>query len=90
MNWENFKNTKIAIKCTSEKERFFSDCEKHKIYNFMGERAMLRDFFVCRLCYKDHFSDGRYEIRSFDEWQIKENGLFGEKGLEVIEYGNNA
>ena len=68
----------------------FSDCAEHGIYNFMGERAMLRDFFVCRLRYKDQFSEGRYELISCEEWQIKENGLFGKDGLEVDEYGNNA
>jgi hypothetical protein len=54
----------------------------------MGERAMLRDYFVCRLCYKDQFSEGRYELMSCDEWQIKENGLFGKYGLEMFNYEN--
>ena len=84
MNWEAFKETKIAVKCTSEKEKFFSDCAKHGIYNFMGERSMMRDYFVCRLCYKGQFSGGRFELMSFDEWQIKENGLFGKYGLDIV------
>lgn len=88
MNWQAFNETKIAVKCTSGKDKFFSDCAEHGIYNFMGERAMLRDYFVCRLCYKDPCSEGRYELMSCDEWQIKENGLFGKYGLEVVEYEN--
>ena len=86
MNWQKFKETEFAVKCTSGKDKFFSDCAEHEIYNFMGERAMLRDYFYCCLCFKDQFSDGRYEVRSCDEWQIKENGLFGKYGLEVISY----
>lgn len=86
MDWQKFKETKFAVKCTSEKDEFFSDCAKHGIYNFMGERAMLRDYFVCRLCYKDQFSEGRYELMSCDEWQIKENGLFGRYGLDVFNF----
>jgi hypothetical protein len=86
MNWEAFKKTKLAIKCTSEKERFFSDCAKNGIYNFMGERAILRNFFICRLCYKDQFSEGRYELMSLDEWQVKENGLYEKQGLEIVNY----
>lgn len=87
MNWEKFKETKFAVKCTSGKDKFFSDCAEHGIYNFMNDRAMYnRDFYICRLCYKDACSDGRYELRSVDEWQIKENGLYGEYGLEVINY----
>ena len=89
MNWEQFKETKIVVKCTSGKDKFFSDCAEHGIYNFMAERAMLRDYFVCRLCYKDQFSEGRCELMSCDEWQIKENGLFGKYGLEVINYETN-
>lgn len=85
MDWQKFKGTKIAVKCTSGKEKFFSDCAEHGIYNFMGERAMLRNYFVCRLCYETKFSDGRYEVWSFDEWQVKENGLFGRYGLEVCD-----
>mgnify|MGYP003297452716 CR=1 FL=1 len=86
MNWKAFKQTAFAIKCTSEKECFFSDCAKHGIYNFMGERAKLRDYFVCRLCYDDQCSKGRHELMALDEWQIKCNGLFGKNGLEVIDY----
>lgn len=86
MDWQKFKETKFAVKCTSEKDEFFSDCAKHGIYNFMGERAMLRDYFVCRLCYKDQFSEGRYELMSCDEWQIKENGLFGRYGLDMFDF----
>lgn len=86
MDWEKFKETKTAVKCTTEKEKFFSDCAKHGIYNFMSERAMLRDYFVCRLCYKDLFSNGRYEIMSVDEWQIKPKMLFDANGLEIIDY----
>ena len=86
MDWKEFKKTKIAIKCTSEKEKFFSDCAEHGIYNFMSEGAMKRNYFICRLCYKDACSDGRYELMSVDEWQIKENGLYGKQGLEVEEY----
>lgn len=86
MDWKSFKETKKAVRCTTEKEKFFSDCEVHGIYNFMSERAKLRDFFVCRLCYKDQFSEGRYELMSVDEWQTKENGLFGVNGLGVIDY----
>ena len=51
MDWRKFKETKIAVKCTSGKDKFFSDCAEHGIYNFMGERAMLRNYFVCRLIY---------------------------------------
>ncbi len=87
MDWKGFKETKKAVRCTTEKEKFFSDCAMHGIYNFMSERAKLRDYFVCRLCYKDQFSEGRYELMSVDEWQIKENGLFGANGLEVCNYG---
>lgn len=86
MDWEKFKETKFVVKCTSEKENFFSDCAKQGIHNFMGERAMLRNYFVCRLCYKDQFGEGRYELMSFDEWQTKENGLFGKQGIAVKEY----
>lgn len=86
MDWEKFKKTKIAVKCTSGKEKFFSDCEEHGIYNFMGERTMFRDYFICRLCYKDQFSEGRYELMSCEGWQIKENGLFGKYELKVIDY----
>lgn len=85
MDWRKFKETKLAVKCTSGKDKFFSDCAEHGIYNFMGERAILRDYFVCRLCYKGQFSDGRYELMSCDERQIKENGLFGKYGLEVCD-----
>lgn len=87
MNWQAFKETKISVRCTAEKEKFFSACANHEIYNFMSERAKMRDFFVCRLCYKDQFSEGRYELMSVDEWQVKENGLFGKNGMEVILYG---
>lgn len=86
MNWKDFKETKFVVKCTSEKEKFFSDCAEQEIYNFMGERAMLRDYFVCRLCYADQFSEGRYELMSCEGWQIKENGLFGKCALEVLNY----
>jgi hypothetical protein len=86
MNWQAFKETKIAVKCTSEKERFFSDCAEHRIYNFMSDRAMTRDYFICRLCYADQFSDGRYELMSLDEWQVTEKGLFGKQGLNVVNY----
>lgn len=86
MNWQAFKETKFAIKCTTEKEKFFSVCASHDIYNFMGERANLRNLFVCRLCYKDTFSEGRYELMPIDEWQVKENGLFGKQGLKVLNY----
>ena len=86
MNWKSFKETKIAIKCITEKEKFFSDCAKHNIYNFMSDRALQRDLFICRLCYKDQFSEGRYELMSLEEWQIKKGGLFGEQGLMVFDY----
>ncbi len=86
MDWQKFKNKKIAVRVTTEKEKFFSECAKREIYNFLNDRAMLRDIYVCRLCYKDQFSDGRYELMSVDEWQVKENGLFGKQGLEIIEY----
>lgn len=86
MDWEAFKETKFAIRCISGKENFLSACTKHGIYNFMSERAMLRSCFICRLCYADQFSEGRYELMSLDEWQIKENGLFGKYGLGVINY----
>lgn len=86
MDWKGFKETKFAVKCTTEKENFFSVCAEHGINNFMSERARMRDFFVCRLCYKDQFSEGRYELLPVDEWQIKENGLFGNNGLVVIDY----
>lgn len=86
MDWQKFKETKIAVKCTSGKEKFFSDCAEHGMYNFMGERAMLRNYFVCRLCYENKFSGGRYEVWSFDEWQVKENGLFDKCGLEIMSY----
>ena len=85
MNWEDFKETKIAVKCTTEKESFFSECARHGIYNFMSESAMLRNYFICRLCYRDQFSVGRYELMSVDEWQIKENGLFGKNKLQMKE-----
>ena len=87
MDWKGFKEMKIAVRCTAEKEKFFSACANHGICNFMSERAKMRDFFVCRLCYKDQFSEGRYELMSVDEWQIKENGLFGVNGLGVSSYG---
>lgn len=86
MNWEAFKQTKFAIKCTSDKNLFFSECAKHGIYNFMNVRAMRRDLFVCRLCYADQFSEGRYELMSIDEWQTRENGLFGRNRIEAINY----
>ena len=86
MDWKSFKETKIAVKCTMEKEKFFSDCAKHGIHNFMSENAMLRDYFICRLCYKDQFSEGRYELLAVDEWQLKEKGLFGKKAIGVIGY----
>lgn len=88
MNWEKFKKTEFSVKCTSGKYKFFSDCAEHGIYNFMGERATFCDYFVCRLCYKDQFGEGRYELMSCKEWQIKENGLFGKYGLEVFDYEN--
>lgn len=86
MNWKAFKETKFAIKCEAEKEKFFSACAKQGINIFLGERAMLRNYFICRLCFKDQFSDGRYELMSLDEWQAKENGFFGKQGLEIIEF----
>lgn len=89
MNWEAFKQTKFAIKCTSDKNLFFSECAKHGIYNFMSERAMRRDLFICRLCYADRFSKGRYELMSIDEWQTRENRLFGRNRIEVINYDTN-
>jgi hypothetical protein len=36
MNWERFKETKFAVKCTSGKDKFFSDCAEHGIYNFIN------------------------------------------------------
>jgi hypothetical protein len=86
MDWKSFKEMKLAVRCTAEKEKFFSACANQGIYNFMSERAKMRDLFVCRLCYKDQFSEGRYELMSVDEWQVKENGLFGSQGLEVFFY----
>lgn len=65
---------------------FFSDCSKYGIYNFMNERANTRNLFICRLCYKDQFSEGRYELMSLDEWQVNGNGLFGKQGLGVVNY----
>lgn len=88
MDWKGFKETKKAVRCTAKKEEFFSACANHGIYNFMSERAKMRDFFICRLCYKDQFSEGRYELMSVDEWQARENGLFGSQGLGVIDYDN--
>lgn len=86
MNWQDFKKTKTVVKCTTEKEKFFSDCAKHGIYNFMGERATHRNYFICRLCYKDQFSEGRFELMSVEEWQVKEHGIFGYQGLNVELY----
>lgn len=86
MDWEKFKSTEFAVKCTSGKEKFFSECERHGIYNFMSEGAMSRDYFICRLCYKDRFSEGRYELRSVEEWQIKDKNLYGKYILEVVNY----
>lgn len=86
MNWQAFKQTKFAVRCTTEKERFFSDCALNGIYNFMSERAIKRNLFICRLCYQDACSDGRYELMSLDEWQVKSNGLFDKQGLEVVNY----
>ena len=88
IDWENFKEKKFAVKCTSEKEKFFSECAEHGIYNFMTERVMLRNYFVVMHPYKTAFSEGRYEVQSFDEWQIKPNGLFGKYGLEIVEYAS--
>ena len=87
INWQDFKDKKLAIKCTSEKEKFFSDCANHEIYDFMGEKAKERDYFVCRLCFKDQFSEGRYELMSVDEWEIQPNMLFGKVGLPIVTYG---
>ena len=86
IDWEAFKETEFVIKCTENKDMFFSDCSKYGIYNFLGERAKTRKFFICRLCYKDQFSDGRYELMSLDEWQVQAFGLFGKQGLEVVNY----
>ena len=88
IDWENFKKTKFAIKCETQKEGFFAECKEHGIYNFNGERANERDIFVCRLCYKDQFSDGRYELLSVDEWQTKPHMLFDAQGIEIIDYEN--
>lgn len=88
INWQDFKDKKIAIKCTSEKEQFFSDCAKLEIYNFLSDRAIeKRNIFVCRLCYKDLFSEGRYELMAIDEWQTLPNMLFGKAGIPIITYG---
>lgn len=87
IDWKAFKETKFAIKCTTEKDKFFAECEKNGIFNFMNDGAMARNYFHCRLCYADRFSNGRYELFSDEEWQLsKEHGLFGSQGLEVIEY----
>lgn len=88
IDWELFKATKIAIKCTTEKERFFSECAKREIYNFLSDRAVERNIFICRLCYKDQFSEGRYELLSLDKWQTRPGMLFGKEGLSVIAYDN--
>ena len=85
--WRDFKSTKFAVHVTQHKPIFFEECEKNGILLFnLSERARLRDFYVCKLEYKDQFSDGRYELMSFDEWQVKPNGLFGKLGLPVVEY----
>ena len=86
MDWGAFKETRVAVRCTSDKERFFADCALNGIHNFMSDGAIKRDLFVCRLHYKDFNSDGRYELMSLEEWQIKENGLFGKYGLGVVDY----
>ena len=86
MDWQAFKKKQFAVKCTTDKERFFADCASNGIYNFMSEGAMKRNLFICRLCYQDAFSDGRYELMSVDEWQVKENGLYGNDELEIVDY----
>lgn len=86
MDWQSFKEKKIAVKCTSEKEKFFSDCIKNNIHIFLSEQAKKRDFFVCSLCYVSQFSEGRYELTAVDEWQVKPKGLFGNEGLQIVDY----
>lgn len=90
MNWQAFKETKCAIKCAADKDIFFSECAAQGIYNFMGEKALKRNLFVCRLCFEDRFSKGRYELLSIDEWQTRENGIFGSNGIEIINFERNS
>ena len=86
MNWEDFKETKYAVKCTTGKENFFAKCATNEIYNFMGNKAKERTVFICRLCYNDQYSAGRYELLSIDEWQTRPNMLFGKTGINIINY----
>ena len=87
INWEMFKETKFAIRCTKEnKEQFFKDCLNHDIHNYMSEPAMKRNIFYCTLFGRTLFTSGRYELWSCDEWQTKPNGIFDVNGIPIFDY----
>ena len=86
IDWELFKETKIAIRCTANKEQFFKDCLNHDIHIYMGEHAKKRDIFYCILFGRTLFASGRYELWSCEEWQTKPGVLFDINGLPIVEY----
>ena len=87
-DWESFKKREFAVRCITDKEDFFEDCKEHGIMDFMGERAKQRDIFICRLCYKDACSSGRYELRAISEWQTKSKDFLGVESIPIYNICN--
>ena len=82
MDWDGFKQTEFAVRCETDKVKFFEDCKKNGIHVFLTDRAKERNIFVCVRRYESRVSGGRYELFALMDWQIKPGALYGKIGLE--------